>query len=50
MLYLAIYFPLGKVLPKFDVSRFCVAAKNKKETAVKGVQRLKTVLVVMMKE
>ena len=47
---LATYFPSGKARPKFDVSRTCVAAKNKKDTAVKGVQRPTTVSVVMMKE
>ena len=47
---LATYFPSGKARPKFDVSRTCVAAKNKKNIAVKGVQRPTTVSVVMMKE
>lgn len=49
---LATYFPCGKMRPKFDVSKNCVAVKNKKTTPAKGkgIQRPMTVSVVLMKE
>ena len=47
----AIYFPSGKMRPKFDVTKNCVASKKKATAAKgKGIQRPTTVSVVLMKE